>query len=276
VAQAEKAFWNVLSQIRRRDDGRERPVEHIGREQRRGDGHEPETAEIVEHAVQRVAARAEHPHDLHIGDVAERNLARAEDRDPEGRGERHRREIAARGEDRDERVAEENREPADHDAGQGQQEREAGRVLDAAADLALADGLADHDDAGVAESDVEREGEVREGAEDRHAGVVLVTLVRVDDVEHEDAERPEALVENDRQRAGEELAQLPQREFAQLPHGAHEQILFKRGEEHDEHGAQPGGNAGRDGRALDAQLRQAELAEDEAVVREGVGDRRDD
>ena len=94
--------------------------------------------------------------------------------------------------------------------------------------LAAADGLADHDDAGVAEADVEGEGKLGKRLEDGHAGVIFIAHVGVNAVEREHTERPQTLVRHDGQRAGAELAELFQIEVKQLAYRAHQQIFLKR------------------------------------------------
>ena len=55
-------------------------MEYARSKQRQRNRHEPEAAEIQEHTRQRVAARAEDAHNLHIGNVAEEVFQRAENR----------------------------------------------------------------------------------------------------------------------------------------------------------------------------------------------------
>lgn len=57
-------------------------MEYARSKQRQRNRHEPEAAEIQEHTRQRVAARAEDAHNLHIGNVAEEVFQRAEKSSP--------------------------------------------------------------------------------------------------------------------------------------------------------------------------------------------------
>ena len=150
------------------------------------------------------------------------------------------------------------------------------RVGDAAPDLALADGFADHDDARAAKADEEGEGQFRKRLEDGHARVIFIAHVGVDAVERQHAEGPQSLVRHDGQRPRAELAQLLPAEREQLPHGSDEYVFLKHGKQQDQHRPQPRRDARRDRRTLHAELRQAERAEDQAVVGKRVGNGRDD
>ena len=165
---------------------------------------------------------------------------------------------------------------AHNEAHQRHQHGKAPGVGHAALNFAAADGFADHDDAGVAEADIEREGQLGKRLEDGHARVIFIAHVGINAVEHEHTERPQAFVRHDGQCAGAELAELLQVEVKQLPHRADQQVFLKRREDQNQHRPQPGRNARCDGRALYAEPRQAERAEDQAIVRKGVGDGRDD
>ena len=96
---------------------------------------------------------------------------------------------------------------------------------------AAADGLADHDDAGVAEADVEGEGKLGKRLEDGHAGVIFIAHVGVNAVEREHTERPQTLVRHDGQRPRAELAHLLPAEREQLPHGSDEYVFLKHGKQ---------------------------------------------
>ena len=165
---------------------------------------------------------------------------------------------------------------AHNEAHQRHQHGKAPGVGHAALNFAAADGFADHDDAGVAETDIEREGQLGKRLEDGHARVIFIAHVGINAVEHEHTERPQAFVRHDGQCAGAELAELLQVKVKQLPHRADQQVFLKRREDQNQHRPQPGRNARCDGRALYAEPRQAERAEDQAIVRKGVGDGRDD
>ena len=247
-------------------------MEHIGRDERGGNADEPEAAQIVEHPVQRIAARAEHAHDLYIRNVAQQLLKRAEHRYHQRRVQRELRERIACGEDGDERAAEQDREPADQKTCQRREHRKARRVGHAARDFALPDGFSHHDDACVAESDKERERQIGERAENGHTRVILVALVGIDDVEHQNAQRPEKFVQDDRCGAAEEQLEIPRAECEQLPDRAYEHVFLKRREYENQHRPKPRRNARGQRRAAHTHGRQAEFAEDQAVVDKGVGD----
>ena len=85
MEQAEDALRDVLTQIREDHDADKRQLQHARSQQRQRDRHAPETSEVEQHARQRIAAGAEHAHDLHIGDIAEAVFQRAEDRHGVGR-----------------------------------------------------------------------------------------------------------------------------------------------------------------------------------------------
>ena len=85
VEQTQDALRDVLAQIREDHDAEERHVQHPRTQQRQRDGDDPETCKVEDHARQRIAAGAEHAHDLHIGDIAEAVFQRAEDRHGVGR-----------------------------------------------------------------------------------------------------------------------------------------------------------------------------------------------
>mgnify|MGYP007134587110 CR=1 FL=1 len=274
VQHAQNALGDILAQIREHHNAQERHMQHSGAQQRQRDGDDPETCKVEDHARQRIAAGAEHAHDLHIGDVAEAVFQRAEDRHGVGSRDRRGRKIVARGEQRHERVPRRDHGQTHDEAHQRHQHGKPPRVGDAAPDLTLADGFADHDDARAAKADEEGEGQFRKRLEDGHARVIFIAHVGVDAVERQHAEGPQSLVRHDGQRPRAELAQLLPAEREQLPHGSDEYVFLKHGKQQDQHRPQPRRDARRDRRALNAELRQAERAEDQAVVRKGVGNGR--
>ena len=98
----------------------------------------------------------------------------------------------------------------------------------AAPDFAAADRLADHDDTGVAEADIERKSKFRKRLEDGHARIIFIAHVGVNAVKREHTECPQTFVRHDGQRAGTELTQLLPRKREQLPHRTHQQVFLKR------------------------------------------------
>ena len=203
-------------------------MQHSGAQQRQRDGDEPEAHEVAEHAHQRIAAGAEHADDLHIRDIAEAILQRAEDRHGVGRRNGRRRKIVAHGKQGDERMPRGDHRQAHNKPHQRHQHGKPPCVSHTAPDLSASDGFADHDDAGVAKTDKERKGKLRKRLEDGHAGIVLIAHVGIDTVERDHAERPQSFVRHDRQRTGAELAELLPRKREKLPHRANQHVLFKR------------------------------------------------
>ena len=190
MADAEQALGNILAQIRAHDHAQKRQMQHICRQQRQRDGDEPQRAEIKEHSRERIAAGAEHTHDLHIADVAEADLQRTEHRHGKRRFQRQRRERLTRGEDRHQRMPQQDHKPADDNAQQRHEHGKPPCILHTAADLAAADGLADHDDAGVAHAHIKREGKLGKRLENGHTGVIFIAHVGIHHVEHQNAHRP--------------------------------------------------------------------------------------
>ena len=251
-------------------------MEYARSKQRQRNRHEPEAAQIQEHARQRIAARAEDAHDLHIGNIAEEVFQRAENCHGVGGRDRRGRQVIPRCKERNERFSRRYHRETDDQAHQRHQHGEAPCVFYAAPDFALADGFADHDHAGIAETHIERERELGKRLEDRHTRVVFVADIRVDAVERQHAERPESLVERDGKRLRVELARLAKTKRKEFPDRPHQKVLFKRREDEDQNRTQPRRDACRERRAFHTEPRQTERAEDQTIVRKGVGNRRDD